>query len=490
MQITRRKLLQSMAFASSGVLLTSARQALATEMVKGYRPDLLPSRKMVWDWQVWMAKLGPKYTGNKAHVAFVDFLGTELKKIGLEVSRESYSFTRWDGKRYELKVIDALGHSQQVPVSSYYPYSGQTGPEGVTGELVYGGTTFSPQVPHDLMGKVLYMDVPIRPIPFQERYRLLGVYEKSTEFPSSRSAPYAGTADSPPSLAAFKQAGALGVVFRWTDISDENAADQYNPFGRPLQELPAIWVGPKSGAKLRSLAENRTKATLVLEAALFPGTRTDTLIATLPGSSSSDEVLIINTHTDGTNATEENGGLGLLALAKYFAQLPKGSRKRALVFFFTTGHFARAYVATNGFLENHPEIVRKAVGALSVEHLGCREWKDDASMRYRPTGKDELSLVLTNFNRVADVMLASVKDTSDRRIAVVQANEYFTGEGRFPARAGIPTIGYIPLPDYLLAAPPDGCIERLSPSLMYGQIQALAKVVHAMDGLPAAALKS
>ena len=111
-------------------------------------------------------------------------------------------------------------------------------------------------------------------------------------------------------------------------------------------------------------------------------------------------------------------------------------------------------------------------------------------MRYRATGKDELSLVLTNVNRTADVMLASVKSTSDRRVAVVQANEYFTGEGRFPARAGIPTIGYIPLPDYLLAAPPDGCIRKLSPSLMYGQIQALAKVIHAMDGLPAAALKS
>jgi hypothetical protein len=70
MQITRRKLLQSMAFASSGVLLTSARQALATETVEGYRPDLLPSRKMVWDWQVWMAKLGPKYTGNKVACRF------------------------------------------------------------------------------------------------------------------------------------------------------------------------------------------------------------------------------------------------------------------------------------------------------------------------------------------------------------------------------------------------------------------------------------
>lgn len=489
MQITRRRLLKSIAFASSGALFTAARQALAAEKVAGYRPDLLPSRKAVWDWQVWMAKLGPKYTGNKAHVAFVEFLDTELKKIGLEVSHESYTFTRWDAKRYALRIADAVGRPQEVPVTSYYPYSGQTPPEGVTGELVYGGTTISPKVPDDLAGKILYIDVPIQPIPWGARYRVDGVYEKGTEFPSSRVAPFAGTADSPPTLERFKKAGAQGVVFRWTDISDENAAKQYTPFFRPLQNLPAIWVGRNGGAKLRSLAENRTKATLVLEVDLFPGTRTDTLIATLPGALS-DEVLIINSHTDGSNAAEENGGLGILALAKYFAQLPKNSRKRTLVFFLTTGHFARGYVATNGFLENHPEIVRKAVGALTIEHLGCREWRDDASMNYRPTGKDELSLVLTNFKSMSDIMLESVKGSSDRRVAVVNANEYFTGEGRWPAKEGIPTIGYIPLPDYLLAAPPGGFIERLSPSLMYGQIQALARVVHAMDGLPAAALKS
>jgi hypothetical protein len=47
---------------------------------------------------------------------------------------------------------------------------------------------------------------------------------------------------------------------------------------------------------------------------------------------SSDEVIIVNTHTDGPNATEENGGLGILALAKYFSRLPKIERRRTLVF--------------------------------------------------------------------------------------------------------------------------------------------------------------
>lgn len=66
----------------------------------------------------------------------------------------------------------------------------------------------------------------------------------------------------------------------------------------------------------------------------------------------------------------------------------------------------------------------------------------------------------------------------------------FLGEGGALSSAGIPTIGYIPQPDYLLAGPSDCYIGKLSPTLLNGQIQALAKVVHRMDVMPADQLKS
>src|SRR5438876_11804366 len=61
-----------------------------------FRPELLPSQKEVWDHQVWMAKLGPKYTGNQAHTTFVDFLATQMKSLGLDLVRERYTLPRWD----------------------------------------------------------------------------------------------------------------------------------------------------------------------------------------------------------------------------------------------------------------------------------------------------------------------------------------------------------------------------------------------------------
>ena len=46
---------------------------LAAPAAPRFKPNLLPSQKDVWDQQVWMAKLGPKYTGNKAHTSSSSF---------------------------------------------------------------------------------------------------------------------------------------------------------------------------------------------------------------------------------------------------------------------------------------------------------------------------------------------------------------------------------------------------------------------------------
>ncbi|HMJ81775.1 MAG TPA: hypothetical protein VK504_01320, partial [Vicinamibacterales bacterium] len=73
------------------------------------RPGLLPAQKAVWDQQLWMARLGPKYTGNAAHTTFVEFLATELKRIGVDVARERYTFPRWDARRWEIAVAPASG---------------------------------------------------------------------------------------------------------------------------------------------------------------------------------------------------------------------------------------------------------------------------------------------------------------------------------------------------------------------------------------------
>ncbi len=465
-------------------IASAAAVAVSAGAVSKYRAGLLPSQKEIWEQQVWMAKLGPKYTGNAAHAQFVEFLATQLKSAGLEVERERYTFPRWEARRWELTITPASGAVFRAPVTSYFPYSGQTPAAGVTGGLVFAGTNPAFSL-NDLQGKIALIDFKCNVRKFGEIYKPWGIHPADAAFPDSIH-PARGAVNN---LTQFQKAGAIGVVLAWTDVSDANAADQYTPFSRPPQNIPGLYVGRETGAKLRSLAGN-AKATLVLEAETFADSPTDTILATLPGSSG-DEAIIVNTHTDGPNATEENGGLGIVALARYFSRIPKSERKRTLVFPLTTGHFAGPWVPSiRGVIAKHPELIQKAVAAVTVEHLGCKEWMDDADYRYRATGENEWSVAITENKHTAGALLQALDGSASRKTAVVNpVHGGWLGEGASLARAGIPTIGYIPQPNYLLAGPADGCIEKLSAELMHSQIQDFAKTIHLLDEIPAAELK-
>jgi len=499
MPISRREFMEWAGSASALTLMVPGRSSAlpfaVDQEAEGLRENLMPSMDEVWDWQVWMAKLGPKYTGNAAHRKFVDFLSTKMQVAGLEIARDHFKLPLWEAHTWGLKAKPAGGKSIDVPVTGYYPYSGQTGKDGVTAPLTYAGPVTQPapgtkwQVPGDVNGKIVLADVPLAPTPYDEWWKPWGFYAPGTTYPvNSMNATWAIRV---PAVGDLKAAGARGVIFSHTAISDDHAALLYAPFGRALQDMPTLWVGRNAGAHLRKLAESGVEVTLKLDATIVPDTPTETVIATLPGTST-DEVIIINTHTDGNNATEENGGLGAVALAQYFSRLPKSSRKRTLVFVLATGHFAGAYVpAIRGVVEKHPDLIRRAVGAVTIEHLGCREWLDNASMQYRPTGKNEFTIVITEYESTARIMLDSLRGTGDNRAAVVIPTPRggFNGEGGALSRAGVPTIGYIPIPSYLVAGPDNGCIEKLSKPHLYEQLRALAKAVHKIDTMSAAELK-
>jgi hypothetical protein len=495
---SRRDFMRQAGVASGLALLRTGRsdaEPFLVDTTATIRKDLLPSADEVWEWQVWMAKLGPKYTGNPAHVKFVDFLATNLQSLGLDVGRDRFTLPRWDPRRWGVSVTPNGGKPQALPITGYYPYSGRTAKDGVTGRLVYGGHVSSPapgskwQISGDVKDKIVFVDVPLAPTPYEEWWKPWGFYTPDTRYPvSSTNATWAIRV---PAVGDLKSAGARGVILGHTSVSDEHAALLCAPFGRAFQDMPALWVGREAGARLRELAQRGADATLTLEADIVPDAPTETVIATLPGVSS-DEVIIINSHTDGPNATEENGGLGILALAKYFARVPKASRRRTMVFVLATGHFAGAYVPSiRGVIEQHPDLIKRAVGALAVEHLGCREWLDNKAMKYRATGQNELTLAITEFEATAKIMLDSLEGSGDRRAAVVIPTPRggFNGEGGALSRAGVPTIGYIPIPSYLLVGTEDGCLDKLSKPFLYEQLQVLTKVVQKMDTMSAAELK-
>src|SRR3954471_24836400 len=120
MTFSRRAFLQWSAAVSSAAVFDSRRlRAAATAASSStLRPNLLPPQKDVWEQQVWMAKLGPKYTGNKAHTAFVEFLADEFHKAGCDVVRDRYTLPRWEARRWDITVTPSAGQTFKAPVTS------------------------------------------------------------------------------------------------------------------------------------------------------------------------------------------------------------------------------------------------------------------------------------------------------------------------------------------------------------------------------------
>jgi hypothetical protein len=224
----------------------------------------------------------------------------------------------------------------------------------------------------------------------------------------------------------------------------------------------------------------------------------------------------VNTHTDGPNVPEENGALGMLALAQHFAQR---QRRRDLYFVMATGHFqlpqfarqipnSRVVVgndASSRWMNDHPAIYQNALAGLTLEHLGCTMWTDDANGQYAPTGGYEWGATYTTqkqgsvnaTNLEQQVYLDAVQATNSsgaiaRPVVTVLpgAMPLFVGEGAPLYAGGLGTVSLCPLPSYVLQAgsrtrPKLLNLDKLDKRLIYGQILSFARAISALDAAPA-----
>jgi hypothetical protein len=289
-------------------------------------------------------------------------------------------------------------------------------------------------------------------------------------------------------LSEFQSLGAKAIVFI-LDCSYPALAGGYLPFGHGLEPVPALYVDRDTGARLRSLSATRPRARLTLN-----GTRstvsTHAVTAILPGRGDSDETLIFNTHTDGQGFAEENGGVAFVQLARYFATLPESQRlSRTLVFAAWPGHMAYDLPQTQGWIDAHPDLVDKAAAALTVEHLGCTEWTDTLDGGYHPTGQPEMFGIWTTQGKMFDLTRDTVVKHEIPRAALLRPPVQF-GVGAAFQSSGVPQIGAIAGPEYLVTISPDGDLDKLDEALAARQIAWLADLATQLDTVPAADLRT
>jgi hypothetical protein len=207
----------------------------------------------------------------------------------------------------------------------------------------------------------------------------------------------------------------------------------------------------------------------------------------LPGQS--NETIIFNTHTDGQGFVEENGGVAFVQLARYFASRPAGRRlRRTLVFSAWPGHMVADIPQPQGWMNAHPDLVKRAAAALTIEHLGCSEWDDTVGSGYRPTGQTEMLFIWTTQGKMFELTRDGVVGHRLARTALMRPPAQF-GVGGAYQTSGIPQIGAIAGPDYLLTISPNGDLDKLDERLAARQIAWIADLTRRIDPVPASTLR-
>src|SRR5439155_22306563 len=78
----------------------------------------------------------------------------------------------------------------------------------------------------------------------------------------------------------------------------------------------------------------------------------------------------------------------------------------------------------------------------------------------------------------------------DRTALLRPVGVSFFGEGSPLHSAGVPTIGFVPGPNYLLSFADDQHIEKVDTSFLYKQIEWTADLLHTLDTVPKAILEA
>jgi hypothetical protein len=241
----------------------------------------------------------------------------------------------------------------------------------------------------------------------------------------------------------------------------------YMPYDAKLRNLPALFVDRDTGARLRQVAQAGGSARLTLEAQVAP-TTSPNLMGVIPGAS--DELVILECHTDGTNGIEDNGPEAILAISQYLSRLPAGSLPRTILVLLATGHFAAGDLGTVDFVFRHKQdLIKRTAAELTIEHLGALEWLPGADGKYALTGKYELGGSFTSpFPAYVDLMrrtLQRARVTEDRVLrpwvpfawtdpsppGAPPDGLTYPGDGEaFWSRGGLPASNFITGPNYLL----------------------------------------
>lgn len=466
----------ALAIALTGCALPAAAEAAPCPRVAN--PAGLAGTAKLKQWNRAIDDFGVRDTGSRNHVRYVDWLERRFDAIpGVSVGSLRYRFHRWLPRSASLRVT--LGGQQRtLQPAGPVPYSKPAAASGPAAPLVYlpSGTEISAA---NAAGKLVVRDLIGGELP-NSIFELVSwsIFDpKNTLDPNGVYKRDWLNGQPAVDMAAAGEAGAAGVLFVH-EFPRSEIPGHYRPYEGIHWKVPALHLGVDEGEEVKQAiaAGSAGSARIVLDAQTTRGASTRTLVAKLAGPGR--RRVVVETHSDGVNALWDNGSVPMLAIARYFAELPRRCRPGPMEFVLTTAHL---YQRLDGHSHGAGDelYARKMDRAydrgtvalvLALEHLGAYEWEAV------PRGGGRPGLTLRRLNRsepsttfvtespfLVKTLERAVKRRNVERSLLLKGTSLaddshvppycsFGGEGTPYMRHLIPTVGFIAAPWTLFAA--------------------------------------
>ena len=436
-------------------------------------PVSLASDDEMFEWveELWRigdeSEYGYRMPGSDADVEGTAYVFEKFEEIGLvDVFQEPVSIRTQFPSEWGLEVVS--GETTTAISSHFLRYSKLTPEAGVTADMVYVGEGSAAEFDEagDVAGKIVVVDATAAPTPVLFLSATYSVFEYDPAGTLEGDNAYENfpPRNLTPSFQEAAARGAVGLVAILTFTVDDN--NQYLHWYDREGLIPGLSISPNDGDSLRSmLADGPVRATMTLTGTEGVGDSYN-VYGTVPGrnyGTDQDEFIAVQSHHDGWATNDASGMAVVFALAQYYAQMPRESRRYSILFFGYGSHFGLLEEGEVGSFigRKNPEhiydliLADKVRFAAPIEMIG-KQYKV-VDRQYVETGLPAPRAFMTNPELPAAILQAAeeaiIEHDYDRSNIAV---DFFNGEPK-KWEDLVPTVGLIShnAPQFTSADTPD-----------------------------------
>lgn len=375
------------------------------------KANMFPEGQEIFSWIKDLTQWGHRKTGTPEGRKSAEYVEGKLKEFGLEDVRietvpsmcmivDDYSI-EIEGQTFESFYINGTNRGAESGRFSF-------GKNGEESEFVYVGQGLPEDFEKiDVSGKVVVASIVLPEGSAEDWFDDVYTYDPLKQLDTPKRKVDIYSPDIWPNNFYLAQThgavGFVGILENYMDdpyLYNEDYTENGWAMGCEYMSLPALWVSRSSGKTIKEhFAEADTLKGHMVVDTLYEYRDAFNIVGELKGQS--DEIILVHSHHDAVfeGAVQDASGTSeMMALAKYFAQIPEKDRKKSMMFAALDTHYTD-YAANIGFIKRRKEEGDKVIIDLAIEHVGKEAALDDDFNLYE-TGEVEPRLLYVSEPRL------------------------------------------------------------------------------------------